>query len=117
MSGRRRIVRTPQAIEGTAERIDDGDTRQTLPAWATDPNTPLPLAYELRGTVHCMILGNVHETRPVVKSLLSPLELPAASLLTLAGGAWEAVTHQKCPLDMAQTIARGWLACYRQARH
>lgn len=117
-SGARRARRhAPTTIEGTAQRDEPNaaDDSAPLPDWATDPNIELPLGYELRGSTHCLTLGRYNEPRPVVKSALSPLELPATSLLALAGGAWEAATHRKCSLDMAQTIARGWLACYRQA--
>jgi hypothetical protein len=100
-----------------ANEQGDAQPAAKLPAWLTDPNAAIPLGYELRGNVHCLTLGNANEPRPVVKSALSPIELPSDKLLALAGGAIEAIAHQKCSFAMARTIAEGWRKCYAKAMH
>jgi hypothetical protein len=92
----------------------------TPPKWHTDPKaTTLPLGYErddsTEPATHRLTLGEPSEPRPVVKSALSPAELPREQLIALAAGSFEAATRAKCSRIMAETIAKGWLACYHRA--
>lgn len=113
--------RSPVTLDSTATRIseDDATTPFKAPAWHTDPKATIPLEYQrddsTKPATHRLLLGLPDDPRPVVKSALSPRELPREQLIALAAGAFEAATHAKCSRIMAETIASGWLAVYARA--
>jgi hypothetical protein len=115
--------RKPSTIDSTAQRIANDDDAEpfTPPAWHTDPKASIPLGYQLdestEPATHRLTIGAPSPSTPVVKSALSPVELPTEQLIGLAAAAYEHATHAKCSRIMAQTIAQGWRACYARAMH
>jgi hypothetical protein len=85
------------------------DESLSAPTWATDPDEPLPLAYErISDADDKFVLGMPGGKRAAALVERAAWRARPELLVELAAGAWKALVGEHCDREMAELIAKGW---------